>query len=181
MHVAAPASHWPWALAALALVAILGALVFAVWPRSEPSAPPTAKPTTSTSRSAAVTSTAAVTTTATTTAGTSTAQSTPVTFEAMRDVVTGFYGDLPGDTSGAWDKLDSHYQQRAGRADYLSFWSTIESVSLLSVTPRDATSVVARLRYVLRHGGVDTEDRWLSVVPADGRLLIYDSERIGPA
>ncbi|MEI7518694.1 MAG: serine/threonine-protein kinase [Mycobacteriaceae bacterium] len=179
VQVAAPASRLPWALAALALVAILGALVFAVWPRSEPSAPPTAKPATSTSRSA--TTTSAATTSATTTASTSTAPSTPVTFEAMRDIVTGFYGDLPGDTSGAWDKLDSHYQQRAGRADYLNFWSTIESVSLLSVTPRDATSVVARLRYVLRDGGVDTEDRWLSVVPADGRLLIYDSERIGPA
>ena len=99
----------------------------------------------------------------------------------MRDLVTAFYGDLPGNTSGAWETLDTHYQQRAGRADFLSFWSTIESVSLLSVTPRDATSVVARLRYVLRDGGVDTEDRWLSVVPADGRLLIFDSERIGPA
>jgi len=181
VHVAAPASRWPWALAALALVAILGALVFAVWPRSEPTAPPTAKAATSTSRSASTTSAAASTSAATTTGGTSTAPSTPVTFEAMRDVVTGFYADLPGDTSGAWDKLDSHYQQRAGRADYLGFWSTIESVSLLSVTPRDATSVVARLRYVLRDGGVDTEDRWLSVVPVDGRLLIYDSERIGPA
>jgi len=179
VHVAAPASRWPWALAALALVAILGALVLAVWPRSEPSSPPTAKPATSTSRSTATTSAAA--TAATTTAGTSTAPSTPVTFEAMRDLVTGFYGGLPGDTSGAWDKLDSNYQQRAGRADYLGFWSTIESVSVLSVTPRDATSVVARLRYVLRDGGVDTEDRWLSVVPADGQLLIYDSERIGPA
>ena len=101
--------------------------------------------------------------------------------EAMRDLVTAFYGDLPGNTSGAWETLDTHYQQRAGRTDFLSFWSTIESVSLLSVTPRDATSVVARLRYVLRDGGVDTEDRWLSVVPADGRLLIFDSERIGPA
>lgn len=182
VQVATPVSRWPWALAGLALVAILGALVFAVWPRSEPSAPPTAKPTTSTSRSAPTTSaTTPVATTATTTAGTSAAPSTPVTFEAMRDLVTGFYGDLPGDASGAWDELDSHYQQRAGRDDYLSFWSTIESVSLLSVTPRDATSVVARLRYVLRDGGVDTEDRWLSVVVVGGRLLIYDSERIGPA
>ena len=186
VHVATPESRWPWVLAALALVAILGALVFAVWPRSEPSAPPTAKPTTTTSRSASTTSaaattTGAVTTTATTTAGTSTSAATPVTFDAMRDLVTAFYGDLPGNTSGAWETLDTHYQQRAGRADFVSFWSTIESVSLLSVTPRDATSVVARLRYVLRDGGVDTEDRWLSVVPADGRLLIFDSERIGPA
>jgi serine/threonine-protein kinase len=183
VHVAAPAPRWPWAVAALALVAILGALVFAVWPRDESPPPSTAKPTTSTSRSATTTSTAATTatTTTSTTAGTSTSPSAPVTVEAMRDLVTGFYGDLPGNTAGAWQKLDSHYQQRAGEEDFLSFWSTIESVSLLSVTPRDATSVVARLRYVLRDGGVDTEDRWLSVVPADGRLLIYDSERIGPA
>ena len=182
VHVASPASRWPWALAALALVAILGALVFAVWPRNESPPPSTAKPTTSTSRSATTTSAAATSaTTTSTTAGTSTFPPTPVTFEAMRDLVTGFYGDLPGNTAGAWEKLDSHYQQRAGQSDFLSFWSTIESVSLLSVTPRDATSVVARLRYVLRGGGIDTEDRWLSVVPAGGRLLIYDSERIGPA
>ncbi len=81
----------------------------------------------------------------------------------------------------AWNALDTHYQQRNGLDDYLGFWSTIQSVSLLSVTPRDATSVVARVRYVLRDGRVDTEDRWLSVVPKDGRLLIYDSERIGAA
>ena len=45
----------------------------------------------------------------------------------------------------------------------------------------DATSVVARLSYVRRDGVVDTEDRWLSVVSKSGRLVIYDSERIGPA
>ena len=54
-------------------------------------------------------------------------------------------------------------------------------MSVLSVTPRDATSVVARVRYELNDGRVDTEDRWLSVVDRAGRLLIYDSERIGPA
>jgi serine/threonine-protein kinase len=77
--------------------------------------------------------------------------------------------------------LDSHYQQRNGLDDYLGFWSTIESVSVLSVAPRDSTSVVATVRYTLRNGGVDTENRWLSVVPGNGGLLIYDSERIGPA
>jgi hypothetical protein len=34
---------------------------------------------------------------------------------------------------------------------------------------------------VLRDGAIDTEDRWLSVVESNGQLLIYDSERIGPA
>ena len=53
--------------------------------------------------------------------------------------------------------------------------------TVLAVTPRDDHSVTVRLRYVMNDGRVDTEDRWLSVVPADGRLRVYDSERIGPA
>ena len=31
------------------------------------------------------------------------------------------------------------------------------------------------------HGRADTEDRWLSTVLVDGKLRVYDSERIGPA
>ena len=171
VHDAEPAPRWPWLLAAMGLVVILGALAFAMWPRDQRSASPPADPATSTARSMS-------TTPATTAASVSSA---PVSFEGMRDLVAGFYSELPGNAAGAWDKFDINYQQRAGEADYLNFWSSIESVSLISVTPRDATSVVARIRYVLRAGGVDTEDRWLSVVVKDGRPLIYDSERIGSA
>ena len=99
----------------------------------------------------------------------------------MRDAVNGFYADLPANARSAWDKLDPHYQQRNGLTDYLGFWSTIQSVSVLSISPRDANSVVATLRYVLNDGRIDTENRWRSVVSENGRLLIYDSERIGPA
>ena len=99
----------------------------------------------------------------------------------MRDLVSGFYGELPGNAPGAWSELDSHYQQRAGQTDFLNFWASIESVSLIAITPRDANSVTARIRYFLRDGRIDTEDRWLSVVSTNGQLLIYDSERIGPA
>ncbi|MFN8071870.1 MAG: serine/threonine-protein kinase [Mycobacterium sp.] len=171
---AAP-SRWPWLVAAAALVAILGALVFAMWPRHPEPATPSAA-TTSTSRPL----TSSVPTTTRTTATTSSAPAA-VTFDAMKNLVTGFYADLPGNARGAWNKLDVHYQQRNGLDDYLGFWSTIDSVSVLSVSPRDATSVVATIRYVLRDGRVDTENRWLSVVPVNGQLLIYDSERIGPA
>ena len=164
-------SRWPWALAGVALVMLVGALVFALWPRSEQAS--TFPATTSTSR-AATTSSAATTTTTSPTA-------TPVTFESMREAVNGFYGQLPAAAEAAWNRLDTNYQQRNGRADYLDFWSTIQTVSVLSVTPRDANSVVATIRYVLKDGRVDTENRWLSVVPRNGELLIYDSERIGPA
>ena len=72
----------------------------------------------------------------------------------MREAVTGFYGQLPADAEAAWNRLDTNYQQRNGRADYLDFWSTIQTVSVLSVTPRDANSVVATIRYVLRMVGL---------------------------
>lgn len=163
-------SRWPWALAGLALVMLLGALAFAVWPRSEQAS--TVPATTSTSRPA---STAGTTTTSTS------AAAPPVTLESMRELVAAFYGQLPADATGAWNMLDTNYQQRNGLNDYLGFWSTIQSVSVLSVAPRDANSVVATLRYVLKDGRVDTENRWLSAIPRNGQLLIYDSERIGPA
>ncbi|MGI9125287.1 MAG: protein kinase domain-containing protein, partial [Mycobacterium sp.] len=173
---AAGRSRWPWALAGLALVMILAALVFAVWPRAQQTSAP---PSTSTSR--APTTSRPTTTASMPTTTSSSPSAVPVTFDSMRDLVTGFYAELPGNARAAWNKLDGNYQQRNGLDDYLSFWSTIESVSVLSVTPRDATSVVATIRYVLRNGGVDTENRWLSVAPRDGQLLIHDSERIGPA
>ena len=166
--VAPAARRWPWVLAGVALLAILAGLVVAVLPRGDRQLPREA-PTTS----GAVTSATPTTST--------TSPSVLPTFDAMREAVSGFYAQLPGGAMNAWNALDTHYQQRNGLDDYLGFWSTIQSVSLLSVTPRDATSVVARVRYVLRDGRVDTEDRWLSVVPKDGRLLIYDSERIGAA
>lgn len=192
---AGPAPRRFWAFAGLALVLVLAGLTFAVWPRPEHRSGPatagtssprpsgtSAVPTSTAPRTSAVT-TAGTTATRTTvtSSATTTAGGSALTFEGMRDLVVGFYARLPGNTAAAWNDLDAGYQQRHGLGGFTGFWSTVESVSVLSVTPRDATSVVARLRYVLRNGGTDTEDRWLSVVPGSGGLLIHDSERIGPA
>ena len=176
-----PPSRWPWLLAAAALVMILGALVFTVWSRQPESATPSAGITSGTTSTSRPPTSSAVTTTSTTTTTSSALASTPVTFESMKNVVNGFYAELPGNAGTAWAKLDTHYQQRNGFDDYVGFWSTIDSVSVVSVTPRDANSVVATIRYVLNDGRIDAENRWLSVVPVNGQLLIYDSERIGPA
>lgn len=160
--VAARASRWPWLVAAVAVLLIVGAVVVAVWPGSQSGPRVASNATTTTSSPSPVVPGA-------------------VTFDSMRTLVTEFYRQLPGDARAAWSDLDTHYQQRNGLDDFLAFWSSIQSVRLISVSPRDATSVVARLSYLRRDGVVDTEDRWLSVVAEDGRLLIYDSERIGPA
>lgn len=172
--------RWPWALAGIALALILGALVIAVWPSSGPGA--SAPVTSRTSQTTTQTSSQPATTKPATTSLTATSVvPQAITFDSMRDVVNGFYAELPANARSAWDRLDPHYQQRNGLSDYLGFWSTIQSVSVLSITPRDANSVVATIRYVLSDGRVDTENRWLSVISDRGRQLIYDSERIGPA
>ncbi len=173
-------ARWPWVLAGFALVMIFSALAFTFWPRHDAAS---GSPTTS-SHSSTTTATTAAPTTTTSTSTSTTSSSAPapaVTFEAMRDLVNGFYAELPGNPNAAWNKLDAHYQQRNGMDDYLNFWSTIQSVSVLAINPRDDNSVVATIRYQMRDGGVDTEYRWFSVVPTDGQLLIYDSDRIGPA
>ena len=129
------------------------------------------------------TTTAATATTSPTTSSITSATTTPsapVGFDAMRDLVLSVYGALPGDPMSAWAESIRTIRTGPGWNDFVGFWSTAQSVTVLSVTPRDAHSVTVRLRYVMKDGRVETEDRWLSVVSANGRLLVYDSERIGP-
>ena len=152
--------RWPVTLGTIVVILLLGAVavVFAVRPWQEqppPVASPRSTPTTSVTRA--------------------------ITFEEMRDFVTGFYNELPAHATDAWAKLDTPYQDRTGLREYLDFWATIKSVTVISVAPRDATSVIARLRYVRHDGQSDTEDRWLSMVFKNGMMLVYDSERIGSA
>jgi serine/threonine-protein kinase len=102
----------------------------------------------------------------------------PVTYDRMRAFVEDYYADLPADPTNAWKKVDTQWQNKTGRQDFLDFWATIQSVTLVSVSPRDATSVIARVRYVPRVGEPSTEDRWLKMTPADGQLLLDESGRI---
>jgi hypothetical protein len=100
-----------------------------------------------------------------------------ITFDGMRDFVTGYYADLPGDPMTAWAKLDAHCQSQTGLRDYLDFWATIQSVTIISISPRDATSVVAHLKYVRRDGQTDTEDRWFKMALVNGAMLLHESDR----
>ena len=96
----------------------------------------------------------------------------------MRDFVTGYYNDLPAHPYDAWAKLSPRHDQTP-QPEFVEFWATIQSVTLISISPRDATSVVARLRYVRNDGGSDTEDRWLKMVLVHGAMRLDGSGRIG--
>jgi serine/threonine-protein kinase len=111
----------------------------------------------------------------------STGTAQPIAFDMMRAFVEDYYGDLPGDPTNAWNKVDTQWQNKTGRQDFMDFWATIQSVKLVSVSPRDATSVVARVSYVPRDGEPSTEDRWLRIISVNGQLLLDGSGRIGSA
>ena len=102
-----------------------------------------------------------------------------ITFDGMRSFVEGYYADLPADPTAAWAKVDARWQNHTGQRDFLDFWATIQSVTLVSVSPRDATSVVARVRYVPRTGKSSTEDRWLKIALVNGVMMLDESGRIG--
>lgn len=77
-------------------------------------------------------------------------------------------------------KLDAHCQNQTGQSDFNGFWATIQSVTVVSISPRDASSVVAELKYVRRDGTSSTENRWLKVALVDGVMLLDESDRVGP-
>lgn len=103
-----------------------------------------------------------------------------ITFETMRDFVTRYYSQLPIHTEDAWAELGTRYQEKTGFQPYLNFWSTVESVSVIAVTPRGSNSVIARLTYAWKDGHSTTEDRWLSIAMVSGNIVIDDSELIFP-
>ena len=95
----------------------------------------------------------------------------------MRDFVASYYADLPARPTDAWAKLDVHCQNQTGQRQFLDFWASIQSVTLVSISPRDATSVVAQLKYVRRNGTSDSENRWLKLALVNGAMLIDESGR----
>jgi serine/threonine protein kinase, bacterial len=154
-----PALLWPLTIAAAVAILIIGLLVYYSQSGQDPVADvATPPPATSTSTTPSTTE-------------------TTDSFDAMSDVVTSYYAQLPDDTANAWKMLsDSYQEQTGGRRQYQSFWSSIRSVSVDSVSPRDDTSVSARLTYVLSNGSTSSEQRWFEIEPVDGELVITDSQ-----
>ena len=164
------------AAAALAVAAVLGAagaVVFLLRPSPHARSASSSGTETAKTTTTKTTATTKITATTLTTAAVST--SPDVTFERMRDFVTAYYAELPAHPMDAWAKLDVNYQNQNGRSDYLGFWATIQSVTVVSVVPRDATSVIAELRYVRLDGASSTERRWLKLASMDGAMMIDES------
>jgi serine/threonine protein kinase len=147
-------SRWPRTAGAIVVLLLLGAVAFILRPWQQHG-----------------------TTNGATSTPTSVAPS--MTYPAMRDFVTAYYNDLPAHPDDAWAKIDTAGKNETGYEKFSEFWRTIQSVTVVSVSPRDATSVIARLRYVRRTGQSDTEDRWLRMALVNGVIMLEESGRIG--
>lgn len=99
-------------------------------------------------------------------------------FASMTDVVNSYYKELPDHPDNAWNMI-VHDAAGGDSAAFVDFWSRIESVQLLSVNPRDSNSVTARLHYIRKDGGTDTEDRWITLIQIGNSIKLEKSGRIG--
>ncbi|MGW5451543.1 serine/threonine-protein kinase [Nocardia sp. NPDC003979] len=138
------------------------------------SAPPpsgaTTAPTSTPATSSATTTPRPTTTTITTT------PFGPPTPERINQFIASYYGMLPGNTSGAWSRLAPGYQaQTGGFGQYSSFWSTVRSVTVGSITPSGPDRAVVSLTYHLTNGSVSSENRWIQVTGDAGNLQIAGS------
>ncbi|MFC4373865.1 serine/threonine-protein kinase [Nocardia halotolerans] len=143
------------------------------------SAPPAALPGGVTTTGSAATSTSAQPTPTKTTISGTTVTTTPAgppSVERVSQFVAGYYGMLPGNTSAAWSRLAPHYQaQTGGYAEYASFWSTVRSVTVGSITVSGQNRAVVSLTYHLSNGSVSSENRWIQVTGDAGNLQIAGS------
>ncbi|MBO0856801.1 MAG: serine/threonine protein kinase, partial [Nocardia sp.] len=90
--------------------------------------------------------------------------------------ITGYYGMLPRDTSGAWSELSPSYQsQTGGYAEYVNFWSSVSAVQVSGVSATGPNRATATLTYTKSDGTVTSESRWFTVDSADGRMVITGS------
>ncbi|MGW6727729.1 serine/threonine-protein kinase [Nocardia sp. NPDC055029] len=100
----------------------------------------------------------------------------PPTPDRVAQFIAGYYGMLPGNIGGAWAQLAPGYQaQTGGFGQYSSFWSTVRSVTVGSITPNGENRAVVSLTYHLTNGTVSSENRWIQVSGTGNALQIAGS------
>ncbi|MGW0634619.1 serine/threonine-protein kinase [Nocardia salmonicida] len=143
------------------------------------SAPPAAVPGGATTTGATPTSTSAKPTPTTPKPTSTTVTTTPFgppTPDRINQFIAGYYGMLPGNIGGAWAQLAPGYQaQTGGFGQYSSFWSSVRSVTVGSITPSGPNRAVVTLTYQLANGTVTSENRWIQVAGDAGNLQIAGS------
>jgi serine/threonine protein kinase len=98
----------------------------------------------------------------------------------LRDAVTGYYAQMPGDTDAGWERLTASYQreQTASKASYERFWGAIDRVTVSQAEGTPPDRVEATVTYYLENGRVSRERTSYQLVNEDGVLKINDTRVI---
>jgi hypothetical protein len=108
---------------------------------------------------------------------TSSAPPTSVTpsLVGMRDLVTRYYGLLPGDLGGAWQLLTVRLRATITFDRFQGFYATIAQVVPDQFHQTGPNTITAVINFAPRHGAVTHEPYLFTVVARGGALLIDDA------
>jgi serine/threonine protein kinase len=92
----------------------------------------------------------------------------------LRDAVTAYYAQMPGDTDAGWERLTASYQreQTGSKANYERFWGAIDRVTVSQAEGSPPDRAEATVTYYLENGRVSRERTSYELVEDDGVLKI---------
>ncbi|HVV21169.1 MAG TPA: serine/threonine-protein kinase [Pseudonocardiaceae bacterium] len=96
----------------------------------------------------------------------------PPTLAAMTDLVTRFYGFLPGDTADAYPLLGPVYQAKHPLVEFRNFYATIRAVRPTNFEMVGQYAVRAVITFTTKRGVVTHEPYRFTIRPRNGRLVI---------
>jgi hypothetical protein len=96
-------------------------------------------------------------------------------FVAMTNLVTRFYGLLPGDVDDAYQLLGQQYQAKFDFNQFTGFYGTIAQVNASDFRQVGPNKITAVINFVTRHGAVTHEPYVFTLVPQNGTLTIGDA------
>jgi hypothetical protein len=105
----------------------------------------------------------------------------PPTFLAMTNLVTKYYGLLPGDVNDAWLLLSSQYQTRVTFDQFRAFYATVAQVVPDNFHQVGPTTITAVINFVTRKGAVTHEPYRFTIGSRDGLLIIDNAVMVDRA
>jgi serine/threonine protein kinase len=97
------------------------------------------------------------------------------TFVAMTNLVSRYYGLLPGDVNDAYELLSPQYQAKVAFPEFTAFYGTITQVTPSNFRQIAPTKIVALINFVTQRGAVTHEPYVFTFVSQNGTLIIDDA------
>ncbi len=93
----------------------------------------------------------------------------------MRDLVTRYYGLLPGDLGGARQLLSTNFRTKITFGQFQGFYATIARVVPTNFRQTGPNTITAVINFTPRHGVTTHEPYRFTVVATNGALLIDEA------